>query len=72
MYRIPIEESYITTCLTEDNHKENWKVVTIRMKEYRQLSRFDQTLVYMMDVMKSFCMEVSLCIYLHVKTDLKI
>ena len=39
MYRIPIEESYITKCLTEDNHKDNWKVVH-QNERYEQLSLF--------------------------------
>lgn len=39
MYRTPIEESYITKCLTEDNHKDNWKVVH-QNERYEQLSLF--------------------------------
>lgn len=40
MYRIPIEESYITSCLTDDNHKENW-VITHQNEKYHQLSLFE-------------------------------
>lgn len=40
MYRIPIEESYITSCLTDDNHKENWEI-THQNEKYHQLSLFE-------------------------------
>ena len=40
MYRIPIEESYITECLTDDNHKENWEI-THQNEKYQQLSLFE-------------------------------
>ena len=40
MYRIPIEESYITACLTDDNHKENWEI-THQNEKYHQLSLFE-------------------------------
>ncbi|MFR4339160.1 MAG: hypothetical protein ACLT33_15105 [Lachnospira pectinoschiza] len=40
MYRIPIEESYITACLTDDNHKENWEI-THQNEKYQQLSLFE-------------------------------
>lgn len=40
MYRIPIEESYITSCLTDDNHKENWEI-THQNEKYQQLSLFE-------------------------------
>lgn len=40
MYRIPIEESYITECLTDDNHKENWEI-THQNEKYHQLSLFE-------------------------------
>lgn len=40
MYRIPIEESYITACLTDDNHKENWEIAH-QNEKYHQLSLFE-------------------------------
>lgn len=39
MYRIPIDENYITACLTEDNHKENWEIKH-QNQQYQQLSLF--------------------------------
>ncbi|MGN0437095.1 MAG: putative DNA modification/repair radical SAM protein [Lachnospiraceae bacterium] len=41
MYKIPIEESYITKKLTEDNRKENWQVQH-QNEQYVQLSFLDQ------------------------------
>lgn len=40
MYKIPIEEAYITRKLTEDNYKENWQVQH-QNDQYVQLSLFD-------------------------------
>lgn len=40
MYKIPIEESYITKRLTEDNYKENWQI-RHQNEQYVQLSLFD-------------------------------
>ena len=39
MYRIPIEEGYITRQLTCDNHRETWNAQN--PNSYRQLSLFD-------------------------------
>lgn len=39
MYRIPIDENYITACLTDDNHKENWEIKH-QNQQYQQLSLF--------------------------------
>lgn len=39
MYHIPIKESYITARLTDEEHKDNWKVVH-QNEKYEQLSLF--------------------------------
>lgn len=39
MYRIPIDEKYITACLTDDNHNENWEIKH-QNQQYQQLSLF--------------------------------
>ena len=39
MYKIPIEEQYITKELTVVNRKENWEIV--HRNQYQQMSLFD-------------------------------
>ena len=39
MYRIPIEEQYITRQLIGDNHRENWEIA--HQNQYEQMSLFD-------------------------------
>ena len=39
MYHIPIKESYRTARLTDEEHKDNWKVVH-QNEKYEQLSLF--------------------------------
>lgn len=39
MYKIPIEEQYITNCLTADNRKENWQIHH-QNEQYVQMSLF--------------------------------
>ena len=39
MYRIPMDESYITARLCDDNHKDNWEIEH-QNENYVQLSLF--------------------------------
>lgn len=39
MYKIPINENYITACLMGDNQKENWEIKH-QNQQYQQLSLF--------------------------------
>ncbi len=71
MYKIPIEESYITECLTDDNHKENWEI-THQNEKYQQLSLLNKSVGIYDGCNEEFYMEVCLCIYLHARIHLKI
>lgn len=47
MYRIPIEEQYITRQLIGTNEKENWQIMHQNERNFRQMSLFDDFKIQM-------------------------